>query len=151
MEDFRQEIKAMFQQLTQEVMQTIQTHPAAQAPQDPDQFIHDDGTEEELSWPSILEDLPAAPLVSEAAWSKLFKLAKELKRRSLLMTAGRDLHDIHTVLYMAAHWPDLNQPAKNYLAHRMRLLYIAITKGWPAALYYDQQGTDEFSDISPES
>jgi hypothetical protein len=32
----------------------------------------------------------------------------------------------------------------------MRLLYIAFTKGWPAALFYDQQGTDEFLDVSPE-
>jgi hypothetical protein len=31
----------------------------------------------------------------------------------------------------------------------MRLLYIAITKGWPAALFYDQQGTDEFLDVAP--
>jgi hypothetical protein len=31
----------------------------------------------------------------------------------------------------------------------LRLLYIAITKGWPAALYYDQQGTDEFLDLLP--
>jgi hypothetical protein len=35
-------------------------------------------------------------------------------------------------------------------AHRMRLLYVAITKGWPAALYYDQEGADEFLDVSPE-
>jgi hypothetical protein len=28
----------------------------------------------------------------------------------------------------------------------MRLLYVAITKGWPAALFYDQQGGDEFLD-----
>jgi hypothetical protein len=32
----------------------------------------------------------------------------------------------------------------------MKLLYIAITKGWPAAPYYDQQGTDEFLDLSPD-
>jgi hypothetical protein len=32
----------------------------------------------------------------------------------------------------------------------MRLLYIAITKGWPAALFYDQQGGDEFLDVSPD-
>lgn len=31
-----------------------------------------------------------------------------------------------------------------YAAHRMMLLYIAITKRWPAALYYEQQGTDDF-------
>jgi hypothetical protein len=26
----------------------------------------------------------------------------------------------------------------------MRLLYVAVTKGWLAALFYDQQGADEF-------
>jgi hypothetical protein len=32
----------------------------------------------------------------------------------------------------------------------MRLLYIAITKGWPAALFYDQQGGDEFLNVPPD-
>jgi hypothetical protein len=32
----------------------------------------------------------------------------------------------------------------------MRLLYIAVAKGWPAALYYNQQGEDEFLDVSPD-
>jgi hypothetical protein len=73
-----------------------------------------------------------------------------LKRRAALMTAGRDLHDIHTVLYMAAHWDLLQPSARTYLLRRMRLLYIAVTKGWPAALFYDQQGTDEFLDVPPD-
>jgi hypothetical protein len=55
-----------------------------------------------------------------------------------MMTAGRDLHDIHTVLHMVSAWEQLLESAKGYAAHRMQLLYIAITKGWPAALYYDQ-------------
>jgi hypothetical protein len=66
------------------------------------------------------------------------------------MTAGRDLHDIHTILHAPAHWDSLQQGSRNYTAHRLRLLYIAITKGWPAALYYDQQGADEFLDVTPE-
>jgi hypothetical protein len=104
----------------------------------------------DINWASIMEDLPSAPAIQEASWIKIFKLAKELKRRAALMTAGRDLHDIHTVLFLVAQWPDLQQPAKNYTAHRLRLLYIAVTKGWPAALFYDQQGADEFLDVSPE-
>jgi hypothetical protein len=75
---------------------------------------------------------------------------KSFKRRATLMTAGRDMHDIHTTLFLVAHWPDLNQPACNYTAHRLRLLYIAVTKGWPAALYYDQQGADEYLDVTPD-
>jgi hypothetical protein len=65
------------------------------------------------------------------------------------MTAGHDLHDIHTVLYAAAQWPDLHPVTRNYMVHRMRLLYIAVTKGCPAALYYNQQGADEFLDVEP--
>jgi hypothetical protein len=61
----------------------------------------------------LLEDLPAAPPVLESLWVKIFKLAKELKRRTALMTAGRDLHDIHTVLYIVAQWPELQQVTKN--------------------------------------
>jgi hypothetical protein len=41
------------------------------------------------------------------------------------MTAGRDLHDIHIVLYIISQWPDLALVTRNYVAHRMRLLYIA--------------------------
>jgi hypothetical protein len=64
--------ESMFQQLTQQVLQTVQaTHPPAHTSQDPDQSVHDEGTEEDLTWPSILEDLLAAPPVTEAAWSKL--------------------------------------------------------------------------------
>jgi hypothetical protein len=66
------------------------------------------------------------------------------------MTAGRDLHDLHTVLTLLAHWDHLLPKAKDYAAHRLRLLYIAITKGWQAALFYDQQGEDEFLDMQPD-
>jgi hypothetical protein len=104
----------------------------------------------DITWPSVMEELPTAPIIMETSWPKIYKLAKELKRRAALITAGRDLHDIHTVLFLVAHWPHLIQPARNYTAHRLRLLYIAVTKGWPAALFYDQQGADEFLDVSPE-
>jgi hypothetical protein len=65
------------------------------------------------------------------------------------MTAVLDRHDIQTVLCLAAHWSDLTEIAQRYTAHRMRLLYIAATKGWAAALYHDQQGTSEFLDVPP--
>jgi hypothetical protein len=142
----------MFQDLSQQLLQTLQSarqdpqqEPEHQEPHPPDEI-----PEDEPQWASILEDLPAAPVISESSWPKIYKLAKELKRRALLMTAGRDLHDIHTVLFMAAQWTELHQVTRNYVAHRMRLLHIAITKGWSAALFYDQQGTDEFLDVSPE-
>jgi hypothetical protein len=66
------------------------------------------------------------------------------------MMAGHDMHNIHTTLFLVAQWSELHQPARNYTAHRLRLLYIAVTKGWPAALYYDQQGADEYLDVSSD-
>jgi hypothetical protein len=66
------------------------------------------------------------------------------------MTTGQDLHDIHTTLFLVAQWLGLQPAACNYTAHRLQLLYIAVTKGWPAALFYDQQGADEFLDVSPD-
>lgn len=72
------------------------------------------------------------------------------KCRAAIMTTGRDLHDIHTLLHLVGHWAGLDNATRSYRAHRMRLLYIAIAKGWQAALDYDQQGTDEFLDVSPE-
>jgi hypothetical protein len=106
--------------------------------------------EPELLWEQLLEELPAAPPLQEASWPKVYKLARELKRRASLVTAGQDLHDIHTVIHTAAHWQHLQAATQHYTAHRMRLLYVAITKGWPAALFYDQQGGEEFLDVSPE-
>jgi hypothetical protein len=139
----------MFQELTQQLMQTI--HPPDHSAQTQEQPHPEEQPEEELQWQSIIEDLPAAPQLQESSWPKIFRLAKELKRRAQIMTAGRDFHDIHTVLYIVAQWADLLQPTRNYVAHRMRLLYIAVTKGWPAALYYDQQGTDKYLDKLPTS
>jgi hypothetical protein len=103
--------------------------------------------EPDLPWTDLLTDLPTVLEGPPPEPAKIFKMARELKRRAALMTAGRDLHDIHTVVYMAAHWEVLQPSARTYLTHRMRLLYIAVTKGWPAALFYDQQGTDEFLDV----
>jgi hypothetical protein len=105
---------------------------------------------DDATWEELLVDLPLAPELPAASIPKILKLAKEVKRRSQVITAGRDLHDIHTVLYLIGHWNALQPPAQHYAAHRLRLLYVAITKGWPAALYYDQQGPDEFLDTEPQ-
>jgi hypothetical protein len=98
-----------------------------------------------------MEELPSAPIIAEASWPKIYKLARELKRRAALMTSGRDLHDIHTVLFLVAHWTSLQHLARNYTAHRLRLLYVVVTKGWPAAMFYDQQEADEFLDVPQNS
>jgi hypothetical protein len=78
------------------------------------------------------------------------KLAREVKRWAAMMTAGCNLLDIQTTLHLLTHWDHLTQASRNYIAHQLHLLYIAMAKGWPAALYYDQQGTDEFLDVTPD-
>jgi hypothetical protein len=50
------------------------------------------------------------------------------QRRASLITAGRDVHDIHTSIVFVAHWDHLQPYAGDYIAHRLRLLYIAVTK-----------------------
>jgi hypothetical protein len=74
------------------------------------------------------------------AWRYLQDLqARQLKGQTSLTTAGRDLHDIQTLRCSAGHRPDLQEHVQRYTAVRMRLLYVAVTKGWPVALYYDGQ------------
>jgi hypothetical protein len=66
--------------------------------------------EDVLHWSVLADDLPQAPELSPAAAAKLYLLAKEVKRLASLMTTGRDLHDIHTVLHSLAQWPQLKRP-----------------------------------------
>jgi hypothetical protein len=66
--------------------------------------------------------------------AKLYRLAEEVKRQASLMTTGRDLHDIHIILYLLAQWPQFTEVTQRYAAHRLKLLYIAATKGWSAAI-----------------
>jgi hypothetical protein len=65
------------------------------------------------------------------------------------MSAGWDLHDIHTTLHLVSYWPELQQATKAYTQHRLRLLYLAATIGWPAAIYFDTHGSDEFIPAEP--
>jgi hypothetical protein len=139
-EKLRAEMENMFQDLSQQLLQSLTQHlPHQQEPPDK----HPDR-------PAVMEDLLSAPAILDASWPKIFKLAKELKRRAAPMTAGRDLHDIHTVLLLVAHWDQLVPPPRNYTAHGLQLLYIAVTKGWPGALFCDQQRSDLFLDVAPE-
>jgi hypothetical protein len=156
MEGLRQEILAIFGTLAEELKQQLSaqadTEPAdseagglrAHRPLPPNPKLAAG------DWESLGDELPSRPGPPDESLPKLFKLAKELKRRAAMITAGRDLHDIHTILHMASAWEQLPEAAKGYAAHRMRLLYIAITKEWPAALYYGQQGEDEFLDLAPD-
>jgi hypothetical protein len=65
------------------------------------------------------------------------------------MTAGRDLHDIHTTLHLVLFWDSMPQPTRLYTQHRLRLPYLAATRGWPAGIYYDTHGSDEFIPAQP--
>jgi hypothetical protein len=75
--------------------------------------------EDVLHWSDLADDLPQAPELSPAAAAKLYRLATEVKRLASLMTTGRDLHDIHTVLHLLAQWPQLTEVTQRYAAHRL--------------------------------
>jgi hypothetical protein len=102
-----------------------------------------------LDWEELIEGISAGPVAELEEDTKILRLAREVKRLASLMTAGRDLHDIQTTLHLAAHWPHLQQTSRSYAQHRLRLLYLAATKGWPAAIYYDTQAEDEFIPAGP--
>jgi hypothetical protein len=65
------------------------------------------------------------------------------------MTAVRDVHNIHTSLHLVSYWNDLQHPTRQYVQHRLCLLYLAATRGWPATIYYDTHGSDEFIPAEP--
>jgi hypothetical protein len=94
--------------------------------------------------------LPVGPTLAPDSVSQIFKLAREVKRLASLMTVGRDLHDIRTTLCLLTFWPYLTDHAQRYSVHRLRLLYVAVTKGWSAATYYDHQDGDEYLDVPPD-
>lgn len=100
--------------------------------------------EPDLEWESLRDDRPAGPPGDLEDDSKIYKLAREDRRLGKLMSAGRDLHDINTVIHLVSYWPDLQESTRNYTQHRLRLLYLAATRGWPAAIYFDTHGSDEF-------
>jgi hypothetical protein len=103
----------------------------------------------DLDWEEVIEGISAGSVADLEDDVKILRLAREVKRLASLMTAGRDLHDIQTTLHLVAHWPYLQQTSRRYAQHHLRLLYLAATKGWPAAIYYDTQAEDEFIPAEP--
>lgn len=69
--------------------------------------------------------------------AKVFHLAGQLKTLRVGIPAGRDVHDVDANLYILLLWPDLTPAVKKYAFNRAQLLYVALTKGWPAALQLD--------------
>jgi hypothetical protein len=65
------------------------------------------------------------------------------------MSAGRALHDIHTTLNLLSYWPHLSLPTRRNTLHRLRLLSLTSTKGWPAAVHYDTQVSDKYIPVRP--
>lgn len=98
-----------------------------------------------LSSCSCLEDSEAA--VCARLWSETPQFIMRTRTPSTLVMARWELQDMQAILFLIAHWPDLTDQGRWYTAHRLHLLYIAITKGWQAALYYSQQGTNKFLNI----
>jgi hypothetical protein len=69
-----------------------------------------------LDLQDLASDLAAAPPSASESYTNIFKLTKEVKRRTDMMTAGRDLHDIHTALQFLVHWDHLSVPSRTYIA-----------------------------------
>lgn len=62
------------------MLQAIRDQPTTDADQHHDQQSQpDDQQGEELLWPTILEDLPAAPAIAEASWPKSTNSPKNSK------------------------------------------------------------------------
>jgi hypothetical protein len=145
MEAMQQEMRDMFTTLAvvlwQWIMARVDTEPALPElqPPEPGPGTHHSNIppppKPDQAWDLLNKELPTYPPPPEESWPKLHKLARELKRKAALMTAGRHLHDIHTVLHLVSAWEHLSDDARAYAADWMHLLYIAVTKGWPAALY----------------
>jgi hypothetical protein len=66
----------------------------------------------------------------------MVKLSREVKRLANLMAAGRDLHDIHTILRLLSQWPTLRSAQAETSLH-------SGNQGMAPAIYYDQQSPDE--------
>jgi hypothetical protein len=98
----------MFQDLVQQLRAALPIS-AETASEPPAHHI-----ESEFQWEDLLEEIPQVPSLPEESWPKVFKLAQELCRQASLMSAGRDLNDLHTVLTLLAH---LLPKAKDYAAH----------------------------------
>jgi hypothetical protein len=101
MEGLRAGMSNSFQDLTEQLRQSLAEPPPNQneqptAPQD-------DPPQEDIQWTPIMDEFPTAPTINNASWPNIFKLVREVKRRAALMTADRDLHDIHTVLFLVVH------------------------------------------------
>jgi hypothetical protein len=66
MEELRTEMRAMFHELSQQILQTLQTMqgPRTEQSTDTPECQQDDQPDEELIWSTILEDLPAAPPIA---------------------------------------------------------------------------------------
>jgi hypothetical protein len=98
------------------------TKPAMPLPE-PRPMQPDPATYDDTDWEGLLIELPTSPPIDHDSWPKLYNLAKELKGCAPLMTAGRDLHFIHTLLHLVGHWTSLDNSTHSYAA----LLNIAIT------------------------
>jgi hypothetical protein len=65
---------------------------------------------------------------------KLVNVASKVTLLTGLPIAGCNLHDIHTILHLMAHWPLLEEHTQQFAAHQLCLQYMATTKDLAAAI-----------------
>jgi hypothetical protein len=126
MDEIRTEFRNMLQEFPQQLLQSIQAIRTTTEDHE-SETQQDEPPMQDFQWESIIEELPAATVLAEQSRPKILKLTRQVKRKATPVTAGRDLHDIHTLLYLVSHWEHLQIPARNYAPHRLRLLYVAVT------------------------
>jgi hypothetical protein len=116
--------QAMFQQFREELQGSQHRHrpQSTNSEQRRSSSREDPGQEpDDHAWDELLVDLPLAPELPQATVSKIFKLAEEVKRRAQVITAGRDLHDTHMILYLIGHWDALQPQARHYASPEVTL------------------------------
>lgn len=87
MDAVREEFRLMFHQFQQQLF-AQQSHLTRDPSPDPDQGRSLSRESESLPWSDLLEDIPLAPPLQPESWPKVLKVAKEVKRRAAMMTAG---------------------------------------------------------------
>lgn len=81
----------------------------------------------------MAKDLPTGQALTNNAIMKLVNLASKVTLLAGLTIAGCNLHVIHIILHLVAHWPLLEEHTQQFAAHQLCLQYMATTKR-PAAI-----------------
>jgi hypothetical protein len=140
--ELRTELFPKFEELAQAIRRQLSAEaPTESIEPQPDPAAYD------TDWEGLLLGLPTSAPVDSDCWPKLYKLAA-------LMTTGRDLQDIQTLLHLVGHWPSLDNPTRAYEPTQPIGCDSSMSQSPKASMQLStltsKQGTDEFLDVGPE-